>query len=377
MIRYLKELENKGNFYLPLINQDDRGKKELDDYQLPMSFIEKYQNIFKNSEVLIMIYKNFDIYKWFKENSFIFIDYEKACSLWDEFDSIKEELWVLEEYQKIGVRSKNIERYFNLIKRISFLLIELIPRNKEYYEKLNITLKEAQKDLDKIMTICYVPNKVDNIYLPDSWFITPNGYLYNPGKDGHKGCDFTFDYNQLKKNISKNKIDINKKSSIGYFKIAHDIEERRYITAGQFKVYFNYISQPAYLDTIDGIPITREKHIIDMAIGITMAHAYFLQFFEELVESTKNPQEELEKIREITKDDISDILVRCCGLHKIDSNSKNTIITSCFNYEIELAEYIENGWNIQTVTPIVINKEKGCIEESSNDFFKIKKLLKK
>lgn len=113
MIRYLKELENKGNFYLPLINQDDRGKKELDDYQLPMSFIEKYQNIFKNSEVLIMIYKNFDIYKWFKENSFI--DYKKACSLWDEFDSIKEEFWVLEEYQKIGVRSKNIERYFNLI----------------------------------------------------------------------------------------------------------------------------------------------------------------------------------------------------------------------------------------------------------------------
>ena len=62
MIRYLKELENKGNFYLPLINQDDRGKKELDDYQLPMSFIEKYQTNYE----LYGIEGYFDA-SWFEE----------------------------------------------------------------------------------------------------------------------------------------------------------------------------------------------------------------------------------------------------------------------------------------------------------------------
>lgn len=65
--------------------------------------------------------------------------------------------------------------------------------------KLNITLKEAQKDLDKIMTIYYVPNKVDNIYLPDSWFITP--IVINKGK----GCieESSNDFFTIKKLLKK------------------------------------------------------------------------------------------------------------------------------------------------------------------------------
>lgn len=380
MIEYFDELDNK-NIYLPLVNTLDTGKKNLYDYNIPMSFIEKYNNIFKTSESLINIYKNFDIGKWFDEN--ILIDYEESCSIYSEYESIAEEMYcILEDYKKIDVKSKNIEIYFNLIERLSFLFIHLFPENKKYYEKLNVLLKQMQEELKIYSTIIYTPNKVDNIYLPDAWFITPNGYLYNVGSN-HKGCNLTFSYNKLKYEIENDKqifspfIGNKVKASVGFTSLANDIIKRGYVTNIEFKTFLNYISQPSYLDSVDGIPITREKHIVNIVTGIVMAHAYFNRFFEEFIEYVKNPKIEINKIEELTKCDISDVLVRCCGFHKIESMQNKTITTSCINYEEEFRDYIEKGWTIQFIKPIIINREKEIIEEYPSDFLTIKKLLKK
>lgn len=54
------------------------------------------------------------------------------------------------------------------------------------------------------MTIQYEQNKKDNVYQPDAWYITPNGYLYNVGKYGHKGRDLSFNYNRIKYSINYN-----------------------------------------------------------------------------------------------------------------------------------------------------------------------------
>ena len=51
------------------------------------------------------------------------------------------------------------------------------------------------------MTIQYEQNKKDNVYQPDAWYITPNGYLYNVGKYGHKGRDLSFNYNRDRKSV--------------------------------------------------------------------------------------------------------------------------------------------------------------------------------
>lgn len=67
MVKYYKELENRLNYYLPLVDIDDKGKKYLFDYKIPSLFIEKYANLFRNSENLINIYKNFNINEWFKK----------------------------------------------------------------------------------------------------------------------------------------------------------------------------------------------------------------------------------------------------------------------------------------------------------------------
>ena len=67
MVRYYKELEHRLNYYLPLVDIEDNGKKVLFNYEIPFLFIEKYANLFKNGESLINIYKNFNIDEWFKK----------------------------------------------------------------------------------------------------------------------------------------------------------------------------------------------------------------------------------------------------------------------------------------------------------------------
>lgn len=377
MVKYYKELEHRLNYYLPLVDIEDKGKKVLFDYEIPFSFIEKYADLFKNSEFLITIYKEFNIDEWFRNN--IYIDYENTCLVYSEFESVEEEFyWILEEYKKINFSSRAIENYLYLIKRLSILYIDLFSNNKQYYTSLNNTIVAAIEELKKYNTIHYIPDKVDNLYQPDAWYITPNGYLYNAGKHGHSGRDLTFNYNKMKYFINNNEnILDNHKISNGYLNLSKKIKENGYISAGQFKVFLNYISQPAYLESIDEIPVTRENHIIQLILGIINAQACFYRFFEDLCIYTKDPKNEIDKLVAWTKDDIRDVLVRCCGFHKIESMREKTITTSCVNYETEFEEYIKNGWNVEFIPPIILDKYNRRIMEYPKEFLVMRKVLKK
>ena len=376
MIKYYKELENKLNCYLTLVNVNDRGKKKLYNYQISLLHITKYANLIEKTEFLINIYKNFNINEWFKNN--MYIDYDNACYAYSEFESIREEFYlILEEYKKINFSSRAIEDYLYLIKRLSFLYIDLFPSNEQYYTLFNNAINVAIDELKKYNTIHYNPNKVDNIYQLDAWYITSNGYLYNPGGDGHKSRNLAFNYNKIKNSIDNNEIILdNHENSNGYLNISKKIKENGYITADQFKVFLNYISQPAYLESINGIPITREKHVIQLILGIINAQACFYRFFEDLCIYTKNPKDEIEKLLHWTNNDIRDVLVRCCGFHKIESMLEKTITTSCINYEIEFEEYVNNGWQIEFIPPFIIDEDNHCLKEYPEDLLVIRRLLK-
>ena len=375
MIKYYKELENRLNYYLPLVSQDN-GENILFDYKIPHSFVEKYSDLFKNSESLVSIFEKFNIDEWFdnKKN----IDYVNACSIDSKIESIREEFyWILEEYRKINFSSRAIENYLYLIKRLSILYIDLFPNNKQYYTSLNNTIVAAIEELKKYNTIHYIPDKVDNLYQPDAWYITPKGYLYNAGKYGHKGRDLSFNYNRIKYSINYNEnILETHNTSDGYLNMSKEIKEKGYITAGQFKTFLNYISQPVYLEYINGIPVTRERHIIELILGIINAKACFYRFFEDLYIYTESPQNEIEKIIHWTNDDIGDVLVRCCGFHKVKSMQEKTITTSCINYENELREYINNGWNVTFISPFIIDEYNECLKEYPEEFLVIRRLLK-
>ena len=55
---------------------------------------------------------------------------------------------------------------------------------------------------------------------------------------------------------------------------------------------------------------------------------------------------------------LDDLLVQCCGFHKVNSSREKTITTSSLNYKESFKEYIQNGWEIDYVPKIIIDKEK-------------------
>lgn len=376
MVKYFSMLENRKEFFLALINNQKREEIYSFNCNIPISYIKKYSNLFEKTEFLIDIYKNFDINQWFDKN--VYINYEKVCSVLNEFENIKEEIdWILEDYKKIDCTSKAIQDYLYLIKRLSYIYMDLFPNERDFYALLNKTILEAIEELKIISTVKCKSNKGVNIYQPDAWYITPNNYLYNAGEDGHKSRDLTFNYNRLVRLIVNNEIDLsNHDISSSYFNELEEIKENGYITASQFKVYLNYISQPVYLNSVSGMPITMDKRTIKLVSGIINAQQYFYKFFEDLFINTKSPISEINKIMKWTKNDIGDILVRCCGFHKIESTLEKTITTSCVDYEIQFEEYIKKGWKIQFVSPIIINQKLGEVEKYNNDFIVIRKVLK-
>lgn len=376
MIKYFKELENREDYYLALVNVEDNGKKEVFDYKIPLSFFEKYSEIFKYGDFLVNIFHKFNIDEWFSKN--IYIDYENTCDASSEFESIKEEIyWILEDYKKININSRDIENYLYLLKRISLLFTDLLPHNNEFYLMFNEKIKSAISDLNSFKRIEYESDKADNIYQPDAWYITPNGFLYNAGKYGHKSRDLIFNYKRIISNICSNNCFENHGISNEYFKKANDMKNNGYITAGQFQTFLNYISQPSYLEKVDGKFVTRDRNINQIVIGIVNAQGCLYKFFEDLCIYTDDPIIEIKKLIEMTNNDIGDILVRCCGFHKVESSQTKTITTSLINYESEFSDYINNGWTIKFISPIIINKDKKYIEEYDSDFLIIRQLLKK
>lgn len=374
MIKYFKELDNRDDYYLALVNVEDNGRKQLFDYKIPLSFFEKYSDIFRYGDFFVNIFNRFDINEWFHKN--FYRDYESACDALSEFESIKEEInWILEDYKKININSNDIESYLYLLKRISLLFTDLLSHNSEFYLTFNQKVKNALKDLENIKMIEYKPNKVDNIYQPDAWYITPNGFLYNAGKYGHKSRDLTFNYKRIISYIRSNNRFENHEISDKYFKEANMIKGNGYVTADQFQTFLNYISQPAYLEKINDVFVTRDKNINQLVIGIVNAQGCLYKFFEDLCIYTDNPILEIKKLIEMTNNYLGDILVRCCGFHKVESTQEKTITTSLVDYENQFSEYINNGWTIKFIPPIIINK--GYIDEYDKDFLIIRQLLKR
>lgn len=214
-------------------------------------------------------------------------------------------------------------------------------------------------------------DEINNINLIDSYYITPNGYLYSSGEYGHKKCDLNYTLIDIQNNIKNGK---SLKDIFNNENLFNDIiKESKFIE----KNGYNFdIDLEKLLDILKrNNNISNKTYSTKTIPGLIMAHSYFYKFFEDLIKYCDNPDEEFNKLMNFTNSYIIDILVRCCGFHKIESKNK-TIITSCVNYEIELMEYIEKGWTIEFISPYIIDKENGVIKEYTKDFITIKKVLK-
>ena len=78
----------------------------------------------------------------------------------------------------------------------------------------------------------------------------------------------------------------------------------------------------------------------------------------------------------ISGDELTDIFVRCCGFHKVESKEEKTITTSDIRYKETFKDYIEEGWNIVFIPPIIILKDIGTTKELDINSPFVKKYIK-
>ncbi len=98
-----------------------------------------------------------------------------------------------------------------------------------------------------------------------------------------------------------------------------------------------------------------------LVVGVSYAHALMTQFFADLNKYAKDYKACIKYLRRFSLDHL---LIRACGFNKVTrqingNDSYKVILTSNPNYEQEFKEYLDNGWNVEYLPPIVINKETG------------------
>ncbi len=427
MLKYFKELENKENQYLELIEWNTKRYYVISENNLPFSFYQKYASMFEqirnldllcqksiDSDKKVLFWDNemdnrqeiflsdliakflngfdtsgYNLTEAGKERLDILVSlFKKEYPTYD-FDDLDEyvsavfELFVAESY----LFFYNDPDEKSIIKRFLSAVLIVARYQKKLTESLENQINQALEEMAKL--VIKVPLKKFNsvnFSLPNCWFITPDNRIYNSlGPGAHKECNLIYPYRHaINDQVLPKSSDIEKHISA--------IEESGFITYEEFEKYLNLIYDfpivyPPEYYTLNNIQKMWYNHvekrcynpkIRNIIIGILSAQANFYKFFEELKTYSTDYQRDLEYVKSLN---IEEILVRCCGFHKILSIPEEfyptkTIVTSVINYEEVFEEYIKNGWKIDFVAPITINKETGRLEEYPEEFLTIRQVLK-
>lgn len=361
MIKYQEQLENRKDYYMPLIDFFENGKKQC-NCQLPISFFVKHENLLTKSKAYIEVFKQIDMEKYYKENVFQNDEkYDKYYDILSEYYSINEGLdYTVESYKKIEIDINEVKYYIYTLGRILNLLKDIYPNNKDIYNSKLIECKSAYEDIKKYSTIEYDMKSIKHkkVYLPDAWFILPDGTLYNTG-NSHKGTSLIYDLDNVENAIKKS--NSLKGTSKYYIQAAKRIKNEGF-NEWDFKQYINLIYYPYYSDKTHEKPTCHEPNTLNYINGVVRAKIYFYNFFENFQKYISN-ESEFDNLMDLTKSDIADIFVRCCGFYKIESMAKRTITTSDLNYKNSLNKYIEKGWKVDFIPPIIIQREEGKISK--------------
>lgn len=415
MVRYFKEIENPNDYYLDLIDTRLYGKTDIDLKVLPLEFFKKYDHLFfkiENFDLLFEInhkrkklYLNSDIDCSDVPLNWIYISFINGMEL-DNFNLSKNGIdkmnYFKREYSK-KYKGQNFandfEEYFmaiysqflysdnviNCSKNCIFNYLSSAKTMARYQNKLS---KDDEVLFDDALN--YIRNyKIEiphknfepiRIYLPNSWYITPYNHLYNTmGPDGHKEANLIYPFyysiirddevcnpycflESAKRSLEQGFID--KSAFDDYTNLIYDfstIYPESYYNLGDLEK-FRYRS--LYKKTYD-------SRIVKLIAGIESAQAGLFSFFYHLKNDSCDYHSDLDFIKQFNLDEI---LIRCCGFHKISSICDKTITTSCINYEEEFEEYIRKGWNIDFVKPIILNPYTKRVEEYSDEFLLIKKM---
>lgn len=415
MFSYFKELENPNEYYLDLINTRLYSKTDIDLKILPLEFFGKY-------ELLFLKIKNFDL---------LFDNNNKEKKLYLNSDDDSEDVSLEWQYiiymdsnglkcdslsanglVKMNQLKKEYQKNYkgdDFYKDFTYYFIEII-RQFNYSDKgitsskscifyYLLSVKKMAKYQNKLskddemlfdealefmrnykIEISHKAFEPVKMYLPNSWYITPYNHLYNTmGSDGHKEANliYPFYYSIIRDDVVSNPYIL--------LESAKKILEKGFIDKVTFDSYTNLIYDfitiypESYYNLTNSEKYkytslyrrTYNPKIVKLIVGIKSAQAGLFSFFHYLKNNSSDYPNDLDFVKQYSLDEI---LVRCCGFHKISSICDKTITTSCINYEEVFAEYINKGWNIDFVKPIILNPYTKRVEEYSDEFLLIKKM---
>ena len=193
---------------------------------------------------------------------------------------------------------------------------------------------------------------------PDSWYITPDGYLYNTGS-GHKQGNLLYPYYKIKSTFQQDK----KIMPICHNKEINDTLKRGYITYTQFRNFSNLrytfpsviisenVNNDDVLMNLYGTTCEQES-LITLIVGHLAAETVFYNSFSIL----NNSNHKKEIISQINKMDMPDIFVKFAKFNKVETNLERTITTSSLNGIKEFSEYLKRGWDLQIIPGIVYDQ---------------------
>lgn len=391
MYKYFKELENPNDFkvYLTKGLLVEERKLYSEKAWLSNDFLKQYKEIFKRINIIDMFiegtkYELFDKHPSLAINDLVYDE----CYNMHQFFSLKEE-----EYPYINIKGKLDLTFYQIT---SFLrihldfcdyLIDIYPQYKEFFLSTLTMINNTLKQLNEKSTMELPPlsNKVEYTY-PNAWYITPTGYLYNTGGEyGHKQGNLINSFLRYYESIKNDGYAL---ENANLYNDIKKILKKEYVPWGYYKNYSNtkhritpiitpeveldnkrekYIINGRNKEKISHDPFSRperiyQKNVITLITGYLSAETALANSFARLNHSKKK-KEIIEKLTEITRKYLPDILVRYSGFNKIESVLDRTITTSSLKGIENFKEYLDKGWNLHIIPGIVYDKTKDELTE--------------
>ena len=398
MIKYYKELETPNDCVLHLIkNAISRSSfMYISRSTFPDSFFERHTFALSNMagmERLIKLTNIENMIKDFELRNRGKFDSQKEMDEWMYagetrvfFDRLKNGVDYFDEpLDDLDDRISNPSNMRILLSRYLEILASYMHYSADIEKNWRSTyaaFKLAVRELDKYSYFEHgiKENKVIDLKMPNAWYITSLGDLYNVGeKGGHKEANLVYPLQDVNRAINNGqKFDGTVNSLI---RERNEILQRGYIDSLQYQNYLNYKydfpNVPINEEEFKKFPVAYERVLVKRIVGIISAQIGFYRFFSNLQKYTNNPSNELCKLMDMTNGEISDILVRCSGFYKVESNLDKTITTSSIAPFAELSEYVSRGWDVAIIPPIIIDRSKGELNELDFEKPILSKVLEK
>ena len=188
--------------------------------------------------------------------------------------------------------------------------------------------------------------------LPNTYYINPHGMLYNCfGEDGHKEANLIYTYNLIKDAFYGKKYkslfddgNVSLESVLKY-----ELEQYKRIVKTN-EVNRNDVMSYMHLDCCN----LSDPLVINLVKGIISSKITLLEKFIELKKKSTNLKEDINYIIKESNDDISDILVRYCGFHKIETQVDKTITTTSVDL-YSFKNYLSKKYKICVIPKIYSN----------------------